>query len=102
MPMRTEPALSPGLRTHSCSAVYFRSSGYNAAPLARTGQLDGRCWDETTRPPDAVVAGPTGSTSWIVVRYREVLCSAYCGFTALRSVVTSMSWLCLIETLPSS
>src|SRR3954449_1853999 len=34
MPTRTEPALSPGSRTHSCSAVYFRSSGYNAAPLA--------------------------------------------------------------------
>src|SRR5690242_14189887 len=27
MPMRTDPAVSPGVRTHSCSAVYFRSSG---------------------------------------------------------------------------
>src|SRR5689334_12273218 len=32
MPIRTEPSLSPGLRTHSCSAVYFRSSGYKASP----------------------------------------------------------------------
>src|SRR6478752_6551632 len=28
MPIRTEPACSPGSRTHSCSLVYFRSSGY--------------------------------------------------------------------------
>ena len=27
MPTRTDPSASPGLRTHSCSAVYFRSSG---------------------------------------------------------------------------
>src|SRR5690348_13813448 len=27
MPIRTDPAVSPGVRTHSCSAVYFRSSG---------------------------------------------------------------------------
>src|SRR6478672_5193087 len=31
MPIRTDPSLSPGVRTHSCSAVYFRSSGYMAA-----------------------------------------------------------------------
>src|SRR6476469_9116667 len=39
MPIRTEPSLSPGLRTHSCSAVYFRSSGYIAAgyPTRRHG-----------------------------------------------------------------
>ena len=28
MPTRTEPSCSPGRRSHSCSAVYFRSSGY--------------------------------------------------------------------------
>src|SRR4051794_32623782 len=33
-----EPALSPGSRTHSCSAVYFRSSGYNAAPRLVLGR----------------------------------------------------------------
>src|SRR5204862_1241681 len=30
IPTRTEPSVSPGMRTHSCSAVYFRSSGYTA------------------------------------------------------------------------
>src|SRR5436190_23791220 len=30
MPTRTDPSASPGVRTHSCSAVYFRSSGYTA------------------------------------------------------------------------
>ena len=28
MPTRTEPSASPGVRTHSCSLVYFRFSGY--------------------------------------------------------------------------
>src|SRR4051794_10115576 len=32
MPTRTDPSVSPGLRTHSCSVVYFRSSGYTGAP----------------------------------------------------------------------
>src|SRR5690606_3513094 len=31
MPMRTLPSSSPGLRTHSCSGVYLRSSGYNGS-----------------------------------------------------------------------
>src|SRR4051794_1183910 len=30
MPTRTEDAASPGVRTHSCSLVYLRSSGYTA------------------------------------------------------------------------
>src|SRR3569623_772507 len=30
MPTRTDPSVSPGERTHSCSSVYFRSSGYTA------------------------------------------------------------------------
>src|SRR3954453_3999441 len=34
MPTRTEDSASPGLRTHSCSLVYFRSSG-NTALLCR-------------------------------------------------------------------
>src|SRR6476660_1927899 len=33
MPMRTEPSCSPGLRTHSCSVVYFRSTGYTGTPV---------------------------------------------------------------------
>src|SRR6478672_5361407 len=33
IPTRTEPSASPGVRTHSCSAVYFRSSGYTALLL---------------------------------------------------------------------
>src|SRR3954463_5236656 len=32
MPIRTDPSCSPGSRTHSCSVVYFRSSGYKASP----------------------------------------------------------------------
>src|SRR5687768_1749175 len=38
MPTRTLPSASPGLRIHSCSAVYLRSSGYNgsASSAART------------------------------------------------------------------
>src|SRR6478735_10248022 len=32
MPMRTAPSCSPGSRTHSCSLVYFRSSGYTVSP----------------------------------------------------------------------
>src|SRR6476619_4053645 len=41
MPIRTEPSLSPGLRTHSCSAVYLRSSGYMSAgyPTGRRSRL---------------------------------------------------------------
>src|SRR5688500_4152085 len=30
MPTRTEPSASPGVRTHSCSLVYFRFSGYTS------------------------------------------------------------------------
>src|SRR6478735_12017181 len=37
MPMRTEPACSPGSRTHSCSLVYFRSSGYTGSPRVGCG-----------------------------------------------------------------
>src|SRR5689334_16060339 len=37
MPTRTVPSVDPGSRTHSCSAVYFRSSGY-------TRLLLGWCW----------------------------------------------------------
>src|SRR3954464_10820203 len=43
MPMRTEPSASPGLRTHSCSEVYFRSSGYTAL-LCRHGLSAGYSW----------------------------------------------------------
>src|SRR6187549_2523620 len=32
MPTRTDPSCSPGSRTHSCSLVYFRSSGYTVSP----------------------------------------------------------------------
>src|SRR6185436_1873194 len=32
MPIRIDPSDSPGLRTHSCSVVYFKSSGYNSSP----------------------------------------------------------------------
>src|SRR3954470_10566256 len=41
MPMRTEPSASPGLRTHSCSLVYLRSSGYTA--LLRSGSVPACC-----------------------------------------------------------
>src|SRR5919107_1950463 len=41
MPMRTDPSASPGVRTHSCSLVYFRSSGYTAFLLGSTAVLDG-------------------------------------------------------------
>src|SRR3954452_22741748 len=37
MPMRTDPACSPGSRTHSCSLVYFRSSGYTGSPRVGCG-----------------------------------------------------------------
>src|SRR3954454_7704340 len=37
MPTRRDPSASPGERTHSCSWVYFRSSGYTA--LLRWGSL---------------------------------------------------------------
>src|SRR6478736_5228887 len=37
MPIRTEPACSPGSRTHSCSLVYFRSSGYTGSPRVGCG-----------------------------------------------------------------
>src|SRR3954471_17108600 len=43
MPMRIEPSASPGLRTHSCSEVYFRSSGYTAL-LRRHGLSAGYSW----------------------------------------------------------
>src|SRR5690349_13679769 len=32
IPTRTEPSVSPGLRTHSCSLVYLRFSGYTRTP----------------------------------------------------------------------
>src|SRR3954449_7057219 len=45
MPIRTEPSASPGLRTHSCSLVYLRSSGYTtllgAGGFARRCRLSG-------------------------------------------------------------
>src|SRR6478609_2829934 len=47
MPIRTEPSCSPGWRTHSCSTVYLRSSGYMQQTLLRRvgvlglGQLHG-------------------------------------------------------------
>src|SRR4051795_10347882 len=45
MPIRTAPSVSPGLRTHSCSAVYFRSSGYTALLRPVPGPLrPGACW----------------------------------------------------------
>src|SRR5215212_4926534 len=37
MPTRTDPSASPGVRTHSCSAVYFRSSGYTALLVVKRG-----------------------------------------------------------------
>src|SRR4051794_36715143 len=40
MPTRTEDSASPGLRTHSCSLVYFRSSG-NTALLCLGWLVDG-------------------------------------------------------------
>ena len=33
MPTRTEPSVSPGVRTHSCSLVYLRFSGYTGTPV---------------------------------------------------------------------
>ena len=35
--MRTAPSTSPGMRTHSCSLVYFRSSGYTSSPSIQVG-----------------------------------------------------------------
>src|SRR5262245_36550945 len=43
MPTRTDPSASPGVRTHSCSAVYFRSSGYTAL-LRGQGLSAGYSW----------------------------------------------------------
>src|SRR6478735_3613434 len=40
MPMRTDPSASPGTRTHSCSLVYFSSSGYTVTPSPRGSW----CW----------------------------------------------------------
>src|SRR5215470_13088324 len=37
MPMRTLPSASPGTRTHSCSTVYLRSSGYIGRTPPSTG-----------------------------------------------------------------
>src|SRR5690349_6515658 len=42
IPIRTEPSASPGVRTHSCSAVYFRSSGYTALLGRQYGRRYGR------------------------------------------------------------
>src|SRR3954454_11864788 len=39
MPIRTAPSVSPGSRTHSCSAVYFKSSGYTALLRPVPGRL---------------------------------------------------------------
>src|SRR3954468_10337315 len=43
MPTRTDPSTSPGVRTHSCSEVYFRSSGYTALLRGR-GLSAGYSW----------------------------------------------------------
>src|SRR3954453_22687409 len=43
MPTRTDPSTSPGVRTHSCSEVYFRSSGYTAL-LRGHGLSAGYSW----------------------------------------------------------
>src|SRR4029450_9432846 len=42
MPMRTLPWAWPGLRTHSCSAVYLRSSGYTIPPRSARVVVRGR------------------------------------------------------------
>src|SRR3954447_14416232 len=46
MPTRTEPSTSPGVRTHSCSLVYFRFSGYTWTPRGKgldgSGAVSGR------------------------------------------------------------
>ena len=45
MPTRTEPSVSPGVRTHSCSVVYFRSSGYTGTPhVPRSASWSGRTY----------------------------------------------------------
>src|SRR4051812_6332729 len=44
MPTRTEDSASPGVRTHSCSLVYFRSSGNTGLLVlgCGPGRLSGR------------------------------------------------------------
>src|SRR5919107_4683133 len=37
IPIRTDPSCSPGVRNHSCSVVYFRSSGYKRTPVGQRG-----------------------------------------------------------------
>src|SRR6476661_4604561 len=45
IPTRTEPSASPGRRSHSCSDVYSRSSGYMPINLLRRSTAQIYCAD---------------------------------------------------------
>ena len=95
IPTLTDPSVSPGVRIHSCSAVYFRSSGYTALLVdgrLRATRSDGVMPGRLPAPGGARRGGgwSVGLANCDEVRlWTAVMSSAFCSCT---STVAPESW----------